>query len=445
MFGTATLVSGFAFAIGYLLFKLMWQQEAKVEKTLSLPAEPGKGKEATSGDESHLPSADEQSWLLDALAKLIAERGSETFLEAPLLEPTPACFPDPFTRDLDAVRALTRRLLHYADLADLRLQVQAYGMPQTAEGQSALPFGCRYTGAVAWFAGIEAGECLFGVHVGSLKDEELLVGTMCHEIAHAWRCHHGITGTDRDLEECLTDLTTVYLGFGILTTNTAYRYRQTTVEWSHATGGYLGPKAMSYLLAAQVMARGTRPEERRSVRRLLEPNQADFFAAACEQLEADTTLTRRLGLRASGPRPAKTIQRPAPPPIAPRPSKRPAPAPVHFNSGLPTFRVRRTQAHAYGLLGFIGGIIIGSPYGFYRGTGAALLVAVVISVAGWITGLWRGHRIRWDYCSDPDCSAELAPDLVMCPGCGGSIRGEIASQHDRYDAAERMTDGPRCD
>jgi hypothetical protein len=97
------------------------------------------------------------------------------------------------------------------------------------------------------------------------------------------------------------------------------------------------------------------------------------------------------------------------------------------------------------LLGFIGGIIIGSPYGFYRGTGAALLVAVVISVAGWITGLWRGHRIRWDYCSDPDCSAELAPDLVMCPGCGGSIRGEIASQHDRYDAAERMTDGPRCD
>ena len=55
-------------------------------------------------------------------------------------------------------------------------------------------------------------------------------------------------------------------------------------------------QSMSYLLAAQVVARGSTPS---AVGRLLATNQRACFKAACKQLEDRAPLLTQLGLPAS--------------------------------------------------------------------------------------------------------------------------------------------------
>ena len=63
-----------------------------------------------------LPTPRDQDWLVEHLAGLVRRHGAAPLLEAPLLEPSAAFFPEPWTRDVEGVRRLARRLLDYAGL-----------------------------------------------------------------------------------------------------------------------------------------------------------------------------------------------------------------------------------------------------------------------------------------------------------------------------------------
>lgn len=255
----------------------------------------------------------ERLWLIESLTELIETRGARTFLENPLLEPTPACFPDRWTADADAVRTLARRLLAHAGL-DLDAEVELFD--DGPDEQPEVPGGGQSThhaGAAAWFAGIDRGVCRFGAEIRQLGDGIGIVGAMAHEIAHAYRRFHRLEVRDRDEEERLTDLTTVYLGTGILTTNAAYRYRSSgsfqRSSYSHQRIGYLGPNVMSYLLALQVVARGADAAEQKRVARLLETNQASAFRATCASIDRPA-----LAPLLDGTPLPPMMTRPAPPP-----------------------------------------------------------------------------------------------------------------------------------
>jgi hypothetical protein len=231
-------------------------------------------------------TAAEREWLLDALRELIAAGGMETFLAAPILEPTPRDFPDVFEPNAQGVSVLLRRVLTHAHL-DLEVELDTFSRPEVVreidDRGRAKAWG--HEGTAAWFAGIHDGRCHFGIAEEGIDDPTGLVATLCHEVAHAWRAAHELAVEDLAVEERLTDLTTVYLGFGLLTTNGAYRYRQSgefdgtvaSTRWSHASAGYLPPQAMSFLLAAQVKARGLGWFARRRLAGRLEPNQAAYF------------------------------------------------------------------------------------------------------------------------------------------------------------------------
>jgi len=251
---------------------------------------------------------DVREWLIGELWKLIALRGEDTFLRAPLREPTPQDFPDHFEPTERGVRVLLRRILAYAGLEGLEVELDTFSQPDEVreldERGQAKAWG--HSGAAAWFAGIDAGRCQFGVAVERIGEPITLVATLCHEVAHAWRAVHGLTTADRDIEERLTDLSTVYLGFGLLTTNGAYLYRASGVyegtkaytQWSHTRGGYLGPEAMSFLLAAQVKARGLGWFARRRLVGKLETNQAAYFKWAFGMLGDGDELRGLLGVGA---------------------------------------------------------------------------------------------------------------------------------------------------
>lgn len=247
-----------------------------------------------------------RTWLVEALADLLAREGAATFLEARILEPTARDFPDPFTPDEAGVRALLARILTHAGLSHLGVELETFSQPDEVlaldERGEARRTG--HEGAAAWFAGIVDGACRFGVAVERIAQPETLVATLCHEVAHAWRHARGVCVEDRELEEPLTDLTTVYLGFGLLTTNGAYLYRsggedagiRSYTRWSHARAGYLAPEAMSFLLAAQVKCRGLGWLARRRLVGRLEANQASYFAWAWRALGDADALRQVLGI-----------------------------------------------------------------------------------------------------------------------------------------------------
>jgi hypothetical protein len=246
-----------------------------------------------------LPSDEEREHLLDQLAKLILAAGADTFVAAPIVTPDDRAFPDRWTADRESAYRLVRRLMTYAGLdeLDLTLDVDHFSEAKITVDARGRAQVTGHEGTAGWFAGIDGGVCRFGVDLQQLDDGGGLVGTLAHEVAHAWRAWLDVVEHDRDVEERLTDLTTVYLGFGVLTANASQRFVSRATDglgsyYRSSHGGYLSPQALCYLLAAQAVARG---EDARALAKRLSTNQAACFRAACDELDRDALISR-LGL-----------------------------------------------------------------------------------------------------------------------------------------------------
>lgn len=243
-----------------------------------------------------LPDEVEREHLIGELAGLIDAAGADHFLTAAILEPNDRSFPDPWTADGPGVKRLLQRLLGYAGLDHLTLTLEIDQFSQATGKVMMDGTAGGHEGTAAWFAGIRDGVCAFGVDTRGLEDPIGLAGTLAHEVAHAFRHDRELRQPVTAHEERLTDLTTVYLGSGILTTNATQRFRSGQKGagswWSRAQAGYLPMQSMSYLLAAQVVARGASPQP---IARALSPNQRACFKAACAQLSRPA-LCEQLGL-----------------------------------------------------------------------------------------------------------------------------------------------------
>lgn len=313
-----------------------------------------------------LPSVEERQWLTHALKKLIARRGAEILDTTPLVEPTNDWFPEPWAMTAAHGHRLAQRMMHYAGLGNLRVTLSAY--EPVIDDPDNPPWDAKTAG---WFAGIADGRAYFGLHVDQFSDPEAAAGVMAHEVAHAWRAYHRLGVDDREKEELLTDVTTIVLGFGILSTNNTDRYRSSgdysETRWSVSSAGYLPPQAMAYLLALWCAARG-RPPERKAIERHLEPNQRGFFRAAMEELrEQDVRALLNAGAPAGVREPAPFV--PAEP-SADELSEPPRVSPTEVNRGVTVYRERRPWPRA-------------------------------------------------DVCSE--CATPVEPNVAICKGCGGTL------------------------
>ena len=230
--------------------------------------------------------------------------GADAFEHGPIILPVPEAFPDEWTPDLAGVERVTQRILGYVGLQGYTLRLRRFAQEQVLDGVGADGEArYRHEGAVAWFAGVEDDVIWFGCAEEQIEAAgERLIGVMAHEVAHAWRTIHGVRVEDRDTEECLTDLTTVYLGFGIFTVNNTFRFRTFTREkgaqlysgHSISRAGYLSPEAMSFLFAAQLVLRELGWWQRRQVLRWLEPNQKGHVKTAIRALKPSSFLRERM-------------------------------------------------------------------------------------------------------------------------------------------------------
>ncbi|MGA9523196.1 MAG: hypothetical protein WBV82_17140 [Myxococcaceae bacterium] len=389
----------------------------------------------------------QQEWIFDELAELIRRHGPGRFARGVLVQPIPAHFPDPWSPDEDGVANMIHRLLGHAGLTGFDVEVGIFEEETEFAHVDAPLVGnsWRKKGAAAWYAGKNGNTFLFGVEEDQIADPEVLVGTLAHEVAHAFRDHHGLMVEERDDEELLTDLTTFYLGFGVLSVNASYRYRSSGdyawTQWSHHGVGYLPPPVMSYVLALQAVVRELPV---RKVAALLETNQASWFRDEVRKLERDRPrLLERLGLDVSAVD-AEAFGKPDVElkPLPPR--ARPIvalDADSDIDSEEPAeivFRVRRTGAIQGFLLGLVMSavaVIVASRLGV---TSSPALVFT--GLAPTLIGTWTGLRFSRDHCSDIDCQGPIAEGDLTCGTCGGEIKGTIQSARDRLAAEEALSE-----
>lgn len=72
---------------------------------------------------------------------------------------------------------------------------------------------------MACLEGIGNSVCRLGKGPSADGDGDFLLATLAHRVAHAYRTTHRLVRVDSEQEEQLSDLTAVYLGFGLLALN----------------------------------------------------------------------------------------------------------------------------------------------------------------------------------------------------------------------------------
>jgi len=388
-----------------------------------------------------LPTVAERNALVADTATLIQRAGIEPYVAALLVEPNDRFFPDPWRADVESLSRLARRVFDYVGLAKVTIEVE----PATSE---------RAIAGGIWAIELGANSVRLGADRERLDDPLATIATLARFAAIVFRADHEVAGETDEVERRAVDATTVYLGLGIITTNAAYRYRASgelrgssaITRWSHSELGALSPQAMSYLLAAQLVARAATSSEVRAVAKILETNQATYLAAAIRELDGDALRTQ-LGLPDRGSWPAR--RQPPPdtgsvamklvtalrPEVALIPMAIAKVAPTGGrNVGHPVFRMKRTRA---GMAGFIGLFVAMVPMialavKGYAGLAVGVLVGTSLACAVF------GSRMRRDECADSRCNRFLPPGIERCPGCGGTIAGTLLRGENRLEAEERL-------
>ncbi|EDM77831.1 hypothetical protein PPSIR1_01352 [Plesiocystis pacifica SIR-1] len=407
-----------------------------------------------------LPEVGEREWVIEALADIARQSGRDPLVAAPVLLPVAEFFPDTWTPDARGVHRLARRLHVYAGLDELDVDVRIFEEERASPDVSSN--SVKHEGAAAYFAGIVDEVCLYGVNADRLDDGLGVTATMAHEVAHAFRTRFGLAILDPervDEEERLTDLTTVYLGFGVLTTNATARHRSTAADggliaghqWSFTSLGYLSPATMAFALAVVAVARDLDGATLRTVAGELEPNQAASFRRGIKWLRrCFPDLCARLGLpedpeewpepwlldeltRPLGDTEEEVVegdgqntedQRDVEP----------------WNEGRPVFRVLPGHQRGEALFLGIASFVIGTLASFIHG-----LLGLASAAIAFFFGRELVRRLGSLRCSDSECRERISRQTSTCPNCGGVFVGNIRHPDERLAAEEARDRGSRAD
>jgi hypothetical protein len=349
----------------------------------------------TEGDEARV---------LAQLAAVLASAGPADFVRGPVVTPEPAFFPDAWRGDLASAEAMLLRLMARARLGALPLVLWRFDDPRWLDGVHEQDTTHRE--AAAFFDGAnEFGTYLFGIRDDQLAEPMALAGVLAHETAHAWRFRKDVTASDDATEESLTDLTSVVLGFGVLTAGVAYRYSPALQR-----RGYLPLHVVAFALGVQLVVRADEAEWRRiddllgadaraivrDVRRRWSPRRAELLAA--------------LGLP-----PEATWSAPTAPklPEVWSPAVEPAREVV--------FRVAQAPLLVAAVVALVVfGAVAMANQSWWPLVGLGLTPLALLA--------------RSDVCSG--CRARLPREVSRCGGCGGEVKGRIRRRAE-HAAAER--------
>jgi hypothetical protein len=214
------------------------------------------------GRKPKLPVAQEEAeWIDKSFLLLIDLFGPEWVREAPLVLPTDNFFPLKYEQTeawassaFDCVCKLMK-----VDPDRVELIFDEDDMEHLRK--TGLRIG-RTSGAAGLYHEVPTkdGPSKAKIHIKNtlIKEPESMIAVMAHELSHVLLL--GDAKIERDFEkmEPLTDLMTVFSGFGVFNANAAHVHKSGSRGWKVMNHGYLSPMEFAYALAVFAWTRGER-------------------------------------------------------------------------------------------------------------------------------------------------------------------------------------------
>ncbi len=227
------------------------------------------------------------------MAWLVDQFGMDRMLAAPVILPTAEFFPEPYSPTPESARNLLDRVCGFMGVEPDQIELGFYSQEA---GDSAGLYHKTADAAKVW------------LETTDMDDPGPVIAVMAHEVAHhVLLGEERLTGDEED-HEPLTDLLTVFLGFGVFTTQAMLlESNYTSGNWHFSKWqrrGYLSFPVCGYALA--IFAKN-RQEAKPAWANYLRADVREVFQSGIRFLEE----TGMSGLTSEGPCPFYSFERPA--------------------------------------------------------------------------------------------------------------------------------------
>lgn len=204
---------------------------------------------------------DDEEWQLAVWGWLLARFGEERFKSAPLVTATRQFFPPIEATGHARAEHVFRCTQVLAGMTDWPCELVAQDA-RPNQRVSELGYVKIDKGGMPLGTFSRVGnKALITYDPGSVDKPAILVATLAHELAH-YLLHSvaDLPPGQETMEEFATDLTTVYLGFGLFGANQAFNFSQFrdvySQGWSTSGLGYLRERDWAFALAVYCALRG---------------------------------------------------------------------------------------------------------------------------------------------------------------------------------------------
>ncbi|WP_344169827.1 hypothetical protein [Kribbella lupini] len=225
---------------------------------------------------------EEQAWIEESLDWLVSSFGSDVLMR-PVVLPGASFFPPGYAGSEADVRAVFATVAGLVGVPVERVVLELEPDDAMDELIDGLPVEMRSRGAAAHWRRRD-GVSVITVEMAKARQPVALVATIAHELGHERLLGEERRDPDRRDDEPMTDLFTVFFGFGVFSANAAFEYSRSTTGWRTSRLGYLTEAMFGYALARYAWLRGeTEPDWAG----LLDTNPRTYLKQGLRYLNAD--------------------------------------------------------------------------------------------------------------------------------------------------------------
>ncbi|MBB4693659.1 hypothetical protein [Paractinoplanes abujensis] len=196
----------------------------------------------------------EQEWIDRSMDWFVTEFGPHR-LRAEVILPTDDYFPGEYSGSRQDVQAVLKKLCAHMGLDPARIVLEHDEADDNPDLSAHVPINTAGSGAAGHHR-VRNGKSIIGIRDDQAARPMALVATIAHELGHVLLQREA----GRDDHEPLTDLLTIFFGYGIFSANSAFDFsRQVRGDYSYTQTsrlGYLTEPMYGYGLARYAWLRG---------------------------------------------------------------------------------------------------------------------------------------------------------------------------------------------
>ena len=195
-----------------------------------------------------------RDWIEISMARLVTMFSEDTLRKVRVFLPTPKDFPDQWQNPDECAELLLCRVCGYMNVDRSTLELEVFHDDEDERRYALRHLNETRSGAAGVYVpGDKSRKTTIIIKVSRTTPADSIISTFAHELCHVMLLGGSKVERDESDMELLTDLATIFFGFGIFTANSAIRFAQYSngggYGWSTRRQGYMPQEMIGYSLA----------------------------------------------------------------------------------------------------------------------------------------------------------------------------------------------------